>query len=51
MGASVVTGGHRHRLGGNFYEPTVLANVPHDALIFTLDIIDGKRQRGGLPRP
>jgi succinate-semialdehyde dehydrogenase/glutarate-semialdehyde dehydrogenase len=34
MGASVVTGGHRHRLGGNFYEPTVLANVPHDALIF-----------------
>src|SRR6201996_3388853 len=34
LGASVVTGGHRHRLGGNFYEPTVLANVPHGALIF-----------------
>jgi succinate-semialdehyde dehydrogenase / glutarate-semialdehyde dehydrogenase len=34
LGASVVTGGKKHRLGGNFYEPTVLANVPHDALIF-----------------
>jgi len=34
LGASIVTGGHRHRLGGNFYEPTVLANVPHEALIF-----------------
>jgi succinate-semialdehyde dehydrogenase / glutarate-semialdehyde dehydrogenase len=34
MGASVVTGGKKHRLGGNFYEPTVLANVPHNALIF-----------------
>jgi succinate-semialdehyde dehydrogenase / glutarate-semialdehyde dehydrogenase len=34
LGASVVTGGHRHRLGGNFYEPTVLANVPHGAMIF-----------------
>jgi succinate-semialdehyde dehydrogenase/glutarate-semialdehyde dehydrogenase len=33
-GATVVTGGKRHRLGGNFYEPTVLANVPSDALIF-----------------
>jgi succinate-semialdehyde dehydrogenase/glutarate-semialdehyde dehydrogenase len=35
LGASVVTGGKRHSLGGNFYEPTVLANVPHDALIFS----------------
>ncbi|MCO6487701.1 MAG: NAD-dependent succinate-semialdehyde dehydrogenase [Phaeodactylibacter sp.] len=26
-GASVVTGGRRHKLGGTFYEPTVLANV------------------------
>ena len=26
-GASVVTGGRRHELGGTFYEPTVLANV------------------------
>src|SRR5208337_54047 len=33
-GASVVTGGKRHAIGGNFYEPTVLANVPHDAMIF-----------------
>ena len=33
-GATVVTGGKRHALGGNFFEPTVLANVPHDALIF-----------------
>ncbi len=31
LGATVVTGGHKHRLGGNFYEPTVLANVPHNA--------------------
>src|ERR1700749_4455209 len=34
VGASVVTGGHRHRLGGNFYEPTVLADVPAAAMIF-----------------
>ncbi len=34
LGASVVTGGKSHALGGNFYEPTVLANVPHEALIF-----------------
>jgi succinate-semialdehyde dehydrogenase/glutarate-semialdehyde dehydrogenase len=33
-GAAVVTGGHRHRLGGNFFEPTILANVPNDAMIF-----------------
>jgi succinate-semialdehyde dehydrogenase / glutarate-semialdehyde dehydrogenase len=33
-GASVVTGGHRHKLGGNFFEPTVLANVPKNAMIF-----------------
>ncbi len=33
-GAKVLTGGHRHRLGGNFFEPTLLAEVPHDALIF-----------------
>jgi succinate-semialdehyde dehydrogenase/glutarate-semialdehyde dehydrogenase len=33
-GASVVTGGHRHKLGGNFFEPTILANVPKDAMIF-----------------
>jgi succinate-semialdehyde dehydrogenase/glutarate-semialdehyde dehydrogenase len=33
-GASVVTGGHRHKLGGTFFEPTVLTNVPREALIF-----------------
>src|SRR6201996_6138033 len=33
-GASIVTGGRRHALGGNFFDPTVLANVPADALIF-----------------
>ncbi len=33
-GASVVTGGKRHTLGGNFFQPTVLANVPKDAVIF-----------------
>jgi len=33
-GASVVTGGYRHKLGGNFFEPTVLANVPGEAMIF-----------------
>ena len=33
-GARIVTGGKPHKLGGNFYEPTVLADVPHDAKIF-----------------
>jgi succinate-semialdehyde dehydrogenase/glutarate-semialdehyde dehydrogenase len=33
-GASVVTGGARHALGGNFFQPTILANVPAQALIF-----------------
>ena len=33
-GASVVTGGKRHSLGGNFFQPTVLANVPQEALMF-----------------
>jgi len=33
-GARVVAGGRRHALGGSFFEPTVLADVPHDALIF-----------------
>jgi len=32
-GASVVTGGKRHELGGTFYEPTVLRNVTSDMLI------------------
>ena len=33
-GARVVTGGRRHALGGNFFEPTILADVPHGADIF-----------------
>ena len=33
-GASVVTGGKRHVLGGTFFQPTILANVPGDVLIF-----------------
>ncbi len=33
-GARVVTGGARHARGGNFFQPTMLADVPHDAMIF-----------------
>jgi succinate-semialdehyde dehydrogenase/glutarate-semialdehyde dehydrogenase len=33
-GASVVTGGKRHERGGNFFEPTVLADVSPEAVIF-----------------
>lgn len=33
-GAEISTGGKRHALGGNFFEPTVLTNVPKEALIF-----------------
>ncbi len=33
-GARVVTGGARHARGGTFFQPTLLADVPHDALIF-----------------
>jgi succinate-semialdehyde dehydrogenase/glutarate-semialdehyde dehydrogenase len=32
-GATIVTGGKRHALGGSFFEPTVLANVRPDALV------------------
>ncbi len=32
-GARVLTGGKRHDRGGNFFQPTLLADVPHDALI------------------
>jgi aspartate-semialdehyde dehydrogenase len=32
-GARLVVGGTRHCLGGNFFQPTVLADVPDDALI------------------
>ena len=34
-GATVVTGGARHGNGGNFFQPTILTNVPHDAMIFS----------------
>ncbi|SPO54630.1 succinate-semialdehyde dehydrogenase I, NADP-dependent [Pseudomonas sp. JV551A1] len=34
-GARVIAGGKRHGLGGSFFEPTVLADVPLDALIFS----------------
>ncbi len=34
-GAKVAVGGKRHRLGGNFFEPTVLTHVPKEALIFS----------------
>ena len=37
-GARVVAGGRPHALGGNFYEPTVLADVPHDADVFANEI-------------
>ncbi|WP_268957097.1 NAD-dependent succinate-semialdehyde dehydrogenase [Sabulicella rubraurantiaca] len=33
-GALVVAGGERHEKGGNFFQPTILANVPQDAQIF-----------------
>lgn len=33
-GAKVLTGGKRHAKGGNFFEPTILVDVPHDALAF-----------------
>lgn len=34
-GAQVATGGRRHPMGGSFFEPTVLTDVPRDALIFS----------------
>jgi succinate-semialdehyde dehydrogenase/glutarate-semialdehyde dehydrogenase len=33
-GASILTGGKRHARGGNFFEPTILVDVPHGAQIF-----------------
>ena len=33
-GATIVTGGKRHPLGGNFFQPTILADVPRDAVVF-----------------
>ena len=34
-GARVAAGGKRHALGGTFFEPTVLTDVPRQALIFS----------------
>jgi succinate-semialdehyde dehydrogenase/glutarate-semialdehyde dehydrogenase len=33
-GARVMTGGKRHERGGNFFQPTILTDVPRDAAIF-----------------
>ena len=33
-GASIMSGGRRHSRGGNFFEPTILTDVPAEALIF-----------------
>jgi succinate-semialdehyde dehydrogenase / glutarate-semialdehyde dehydrogenase len=33
-GAYLITGGKRHALGGNFFEPTILGDVPRSADIF-----------------
>ena len=33
-GAAVATGGQRHALGGNFFQPTVLTGVPRTAEVF-----------------
>jgi len=33
-GASVLFGGERHALGGNFFQPTILTEVPREAEIF-----------------
>jgi succinate-semialdehyde dehydrogenase/glutarate-semialdehyde dehydrogenase len=32
-GARVITGGKRHALGGNYFEPTILADVPKSAKV------------------
>ncbi|WP_025858329.1 NADP-dependent succinate-semialdehyde dehydrogenase [Pseudomonas sp. CHM02] len=32
-GATVLSGGKAHALGGTFFEPTILTNVPKDALV------------------
>lgn len=32
-GARVITGGEAHKLGGNFFQPTILADVPDNAKV------------------
>ena len=34
-GARILTGGKRHALGGSFFEPTVMADVPPDAAVMS----------------
>ena len=34
-GARILTGGKRHALGGSFFEPTVMADVPADAAVMS----------------
>ncbi|WP_243647927.1 NAD-dependent succinate-semialdehyde dehydrogenase [Cricetibacter osteomyelitidis] len=33
LGAKITVGGHRHALGGTFFEPTILENVTQDMLV------------------
>lgn len=33
-GAKIALGGKRHKLGGNFFEPTILTDVPRKAMVF-----------------
>jgi succinate-semialdehyde dehydrogenase/glutarate-semialdehyde dehydrogenase len=33
-GASILTGGKRHARGGNFFQPTILTDVPPGAMVF-----------------
>ncbi len=33
QGASILTGGKRHSLGGNFFEPTILTNVTSQMMV------------------
>jgi succinate-semialdehyde dehydrogenase/glutarate-semialdehyde dehydrogenase len=35
QGANVITGGKRHAMGGNFFQPTILGNVPRTADVFS----------------
>ncbi len=43
-GARVVCGGKAHERGGNFFQPTILVNVPANAKV-------SKEETFGPPRP
>ena len=49
-GATIVTGGKPHALGGNFYQPTILANVPRQADIFKEGDIRSRWRRCSVSR-